>query len=1061
MQKTKIILALLLVAALTIAQLPVTALAASAGEGGEIIAFDTLPEETANQTVALGTSLEDLNLPNTLNATVRVVAEDTEAPEPETTEINIPIPVEWASSPDYDGEKAGAYIFNAQVSGYTLNADLPEIAITVGKAAPILAALAGAVCNVNGVDYTDSIRAIRDAFENGGTLTLLQDIDCNEPVDLLATRTLEVNLNGYTLNINSKLQAFSDSTLNLVGEGENAHLNINGAAVVLQNKAKARVSNIYSPDGYAAELANFCSLTVSGDARGDEKGVWINGSKSSLHIGGDLIVTNASYGIDARFSTGTSENSIMIGGDLCVTGSRPVGVYATDITTTINGGIYLQGAPESIAIKMGIEPSKTFSLGEGTYNSGTGYFEYTFYNSKVHVKGHALTVAAGTGGTVTPDSGPFEGGRVVNLSATPANIHSAFNNWTSVGGGTFTDSNAASTTFIMPSTDTTVTANFTFANTLPTLKSGVQTEASASVTLGDTYTLDLSDIFTDTDEDPLKYKVSLNGVGAVYIEDSSSYSSLYTYTPTELGTTTHKFLAHDDYNGYTDNNNKYKVTLTANKKTPTAADLTYSLANKTYNGLAQSLNVTGPSGLGTMTVKYNGSATAPRDATTYAVTVSIAEGTNYAATTADITLGDYTIAKAPLTITGGAAAAKTYDGTTSAALSAITFDGLQNSETLAIGTDYTVTEAAFDSADAGSDKTVTGAVMLAGSGTAKNYTLSSTGLNLTGQSISKAAAPTGVDQMLEVVKNHSQDYPFDLTTLLPAISSPKSLGTVAYVPSITANGDGVLGSLNYTSGDTLTIPVNPVAAADKTATIKVTVKSTNYADFDTVITVKTIDADTTAPTLTGPTAMTLAEGYGATSTGDYTITGTEPVEVTKTSGDSKITWNDATKKLDIAAGLTPGSYPVILTASNGTSPDATLTFTLTVSSVDEDGCLVTYKGAQARHNGDTNTYDIRFIAIINTLNAKEVGFVFSKTQAIPTRENASEKATSTVYTQITASGSPVTAKSLGGQYIIACTVTEILESDIKVPLYVRAFSTVGTATKYTPVTTVTVKDLID
>ncbi|WP_449241525.1 hypothetical protein, partial [Desulfoscipio gibsoniae] len=266
---------------------------------------------------------------------------------------------------------------------------------------------------------------------------------------------------------------------------------------------------------------------------------------------------------------------------------------------------------------------------------------------------------------------------------------------------------------------------------------------------------------------------------------------------------------------------------------------------------------------------------------------------------------------------------------------------------------------------------------------------------------------------------------------------------------------------NYTSGNTLTIPVNPVAAADKTATIKVTVKSTNYADFDTVITVKTIDADTTAPTLTGPTAMTLAEGYSATSTGDYTITGTEPVTVTKTSGDSKITWNDATKKLEIAAGLTPGSYPVILTASNGISPDATLTFTLTVSSVDEDGCLVTYEGAQARHHNDTNTYDIRFIAIINTLNAKEVGFVFSKTQAIPTRENASEKATSTVYTQITASGSPVTAESLGGQYIIACTVTEILESDIKVPLYVRAFSTVGTATKYTPVTTVTVKDLID
>jgi hypothetical protein len=108
---------------------------------------------------------------------------------------------------------------------------------------------------------------------------------------------------------------------------------------------------------------------------------------------------------------------------------------------------------------------------------------------------------------------------------------------------------------------------------------------------------------------------------------------------------------------------------------------------------------------------------------------------------------------------------------------------------------------------------------------------------------------------------------------------------------------------------------------------------------------------------------------------------------------------------------------------------------------------------------DTNTYDIRFIAIINTLNVKEVGFVFSKTQEIPTRENATVKATTTVYTSITATGTTVTAGDLEGTYIIACTVTGIPVSDIDVPLQVRAFSTSGTVTKYTPVTTVTVNNL--
>lgn len=51
----------------------------------------------------------------------------------------------------------------------------------------------------------------------------------------------------------------------------------------------------------------------------------------------------------------------------------------------------------------------------------------------------------------------------------------------------------------------------------------------------------------------------------------------------------------------------------------------------------------------------------------------------------------------------------------------------------------------------------------------------------------------------------------------------------------------------------------------------------------------------------------------------------------------------------------------------------------------------------------------------NTLSAKEVGFVFSKTRAIPTRENASVQETTTVYTEITALDLPVTAESLGGR----------------------------------------------
>jgi len=99
---------------------------------------------------------------------------------------------------------------------------------------------------------------------------------------------------------------------------------------------------------------------------------------------------------------------------------------------------------------------------------------------------------------------------------------------------------------------------------------------------------------------------------------------------------------------------------------------------------------------------------------------------------------------------------------------------------------------------------------------------------------------------------------------------------------------------------------------------------------------------TEAPSIEGPTSMTLIEGYSATDTGTFTITGNPAPTVTKTSGNAAIIWNDTAKRLDIAAGLTPGKYTVVLTASNGISPDATLTFVLTVAVDDSIGCNAEY-----------------------------------------------------------------------------------------------------------------------
>lgn len=86
---------------------------------------------------------------------------------------------------------------------------------------------------------------------------------------------------------------------------------------------------------------------------------------------------------------------------------------------------------------------------------------------------------------------------------------------------------------------------------------------------------------------------------------------------------------------------------------------------------------------------------------------------------------------------------------------------------------------------------------------------------------------------------------------------------------------------------------------------------------------------TGAPGITGPTSMTVTEGYTAFSTDPFTLSG-DPTPTVVISSVAGITWNATTQQLDIAAGLPVGTYTVTLTASNGEGADAVWTFTLVV-----------------------------------------------------------------------------------------------------------------------------------
>ncbi|SBW00519.1 exported hypothetical protein [uncultured Eubacteriales bacterium] len=92
-------------------------------------------------------------------------------------------------------------------------------------------------------------------------------------------------------------------------------------------------------------------------------------------------------------------------------------------------------------------------------------------------------------------------------------------------------------------------------NTIPARKSGVAATGTASITVNDSYTLDLSTIFEDADSDALTYKVSVNG-GA-----EQTAAERYSYTPTTTDGVTLVFKANDSK---TDSSDTYTVTLTVN-----------------------------------------------------------------------------------------------------------------------------------------------------------------------------------------------------------------------------------------------------------------------------------------------------------------------------------------------------------------------------------------------------------------------------------------------------------------------------------------------------------------
>ena len=319
---------------------------------------------------------------------------------------------------------------------------------------------------------------------------------------------------------------------------------------------------------------------------------------------------------------------------------------------------------------------------------------------------------------------------------------------------------------------------------------------------------------------------------------AGDYQAEWTFTPAE---------GYEEYATATG-----ETTIKVNKADP-AFNAPTAQENLTYTGQEQALIIAGMTDHGTMQYsltengKYSQDIPTGTDAGAYTVWYRVFGDANHNNTEpASVVVS---IGKKPLTITGVTATSKTYDGTTNADITDVTFDNV----TLKRDTDYTVT-ASFDDAGVGNRKNVTATVTLMEQA-AKNYALEQNCFPTTG-SITKATAPgSGSCPAVTVINDLAKTYEMVLSNdYLPELSSPCEYGNVSYS----------LGGTQLTNGYTdkvqaevveensqyklkLTVPAVVYDKVSSVGTLWLYVSSNNYQDFRLDIGVRTKNKDVPVP----------------------------------------------------------------------------------------------------------------------------------------------------------------------------------------------------------------------
>ena len=502
--------------------------------------------------------------------------------------------------------------------------------------------------------------------------------------------------------------------------------------------------------------------------------------------------------------------------------------------------------------------------------------------------------------------------------------------------------------------------------------------------------------------------ITLSGNDVKYTTVGTSTTLVYVaeYIFNDVGSYTISFTATKD--GYSVTSSHKKLTVT--KPNLSNAEITFP------NGNEAAFNYWDATGVPTFIVTYKGQ-TLEKD-----VDFTITSGDSFSGVgPCTLTIkatddGDYTGSKSaqwnvrPLKVAASVGnIIKTYDGTTDLPKNTkITFKSADSYYTgttlrLAKGTDYEVSNARYDSADAGQKKTVSFTIKLKNAGyvfedgtTQKDFTLNGADFDDKTFQINKATAPknnpTGT---LNIINGTCQTYTYDFNNILPGLPKGK-YGTISYgqadISLVSQSGyyydetivefkKGVLTLAQFYAKDG--------NMTGKIGTVKVNVTTTNYENFQLKLVLYAVDQIKPVPDGT----ITASEITYGNELSMSTIMGKMKDSTTGDAVNGTFAWTDGT--------ITPnaGDYEAewTFTPAAGYEKYATVTETVTIK-VKPAELTVSVKASSMYYTGEEQIASI--IASGQSVDSTPVTFTYSDkedgnyTSGVPTFTDAG---TYTVY----------------------------------------------------------------